>query len=64
MAKVLHREFVYIWYYFDLQLRQIFPYWVLGMVIGSAISVFAKERIHNMFCSLGETVRKPHELSC
>lgn len=54
MAEILHREFIYIWYYFDLQLRQIFPYWVLGMVIGSAISVFAKERIHNMFRSLGE----------
>jgi len=30
-----------------LQLRQIFWYWVLGMVLGSAISVFAKERIHS-----------------
>lgn len=29
MTQVLHREFVYIWYYFDVQLRQIFPYWVL-----------------------------------
>ncbi len=33
MAEVLHREFVYIWYYFTIQLRQIFPYWVMGMVI-------------------------------
>ena len=31
MAEVLHRKFVYIWYYFTIQLRQIFPYWVLGM---------------------------------
>ncbi len=54
MAEVLHREFVYIWYYFTIQLRQIFPYWVLGMVIGSLVSVFAKERIHHMFRSLGE----------
>ena len=30
--EVLHREFVYLWYYFDIQLRQIFGYWVLGMV--------------------------------
>ena len=44
---MLHREFVYIWYYFEIQLRQIFPYWVLGMVLGSAVSVFAKEKIHD-----------------
>ena len=46
---VLHREFVYIWYFFDIQLRQIFWYWVLGMAIGSLISVFAKEKIHSLF---------------
>ena len=46
---VLRREFVYIWYYFDLQLRQIFWYWVLGMVIGSLVSVFAKDQIHGLF---------------
>ena len=45
LLSVLHREFVYIWYYFDIQLRQIFWYWILGMVIGSLISVFAKDRI-------------------
>lgn len=47
MIELLQREFVYLWYYFDLQLRQIFWYWVLGMVLGSAISVFAKEKIHD-----------------
>ena len=52
MMRILHRELVYIWYYFDVQLRQIFPYWVLGMVLGSAVSVFAKERIHNAVRSL------------
>lgn len=48
----LHREFIYLWYYFDIQLRQIFWYWVLGMVIGSAVSVFARERIHQMFSAM------------
>ena len=43
MIETIQREFVYLWYYFDLQLRQIFWYWVLG----SAISVFAKEKIHD-----------------
>lgn len=52
MADILHREAVYLWYYFTLQLRQIFPYWVLGMVLGSAVSVFARERIHGAFRSL------------
>ncbi len=46
---VLHREFVYISYYFMVQLRQIAGYWALGMVIGSLVSVFAKDTIHNAF---------------
>ena len=52
MIDVLRRELVYLWYYFDLQLRQIFWYWVLGMAIGSAISVFAKDRIHGLFARM------------
>jgi len=52
LFEILQREFIYLWYYFDLQLRQIFPYWVLGMVLGSLISVFAKERIHNLFAGM------------
>ena len=49
---VIRREFVYIRYYFDLQLRQIFWYWVLGMAIGSLVSVFAKDRIHALFAGM------------
>ena len=52
MLEILHREWVYLWYYFTLQLSQIFRYWVLGMVLGSVISVFAKEHIHGLFRSL------------
>lgn len=52
MLEILRRESIYLWYYFDLQLRQILPYWALGMVLGSAISVFAKEHIHGLFRSL------------
>lgn len=51
--EIIQREAVYLWYYFTLQLRQIFPYWVLGMVIGSVISVFVKDKIHGAFRSLG-----------
>lgn len=50
--KILQREFVYIWYYFTVQLDQIFIYWILGMAIGSAVSVFAKDYIHKVFLSL------------
>lgn len=35
-----------------VQFRQIFVYWVLGMVIGSLISVFAKDAIHSLFAGL------------
>ena len=47
--EVLHREFVYVWYYFLLQLRQIAGYWILGMVVGSLVSVFAKDAVHGAF---------------
>lgn len=49
---ILRRELVYILYYFDIQFRQIFWYWVLGMLIGSFISVFAKDRIHGIFAGM------------
>lgn len=52
MVLILRRELIYLWYYFNVQLEQIFPYWVLGMVLGSAISVFAKDSIHSLFRSI------------
>lgn len=52
--EVLQREFTYLWYYFSVQLEQIFWYWVLGMLIGSAVSVFLKDRIHGIFRSFGD----------
>ena len=50
--EVLRREFVYIWYYFEIQFRQICRYWILGMLIGSFISVFAKDKIHGIFAGM------------
>lgn len=50
--EILQREAIYLWYYFTIQVEQIFPYWVLGMVLGSAISIFAKEKIHNLLVRL------------
>lgn len=55
MIESLHREFVYLWYYFDVQLRQIFWYWVLGIVLGSCVSVFLKDKIHGLFRSMSES---------
>lgn len=52
MFEIIQREFIYIGYYFMVQLRQIFFYWVLGMVIGSLVSVFAKDAIHSLFGGL------------
>ena len=48
MLETVQGELIYIWYYFDIQLRQIFAYWILGMVIGSLVSVFAKDKIHHL----------------
>ena len=47
MFEVIRREFIYVGYYFLVQLRQIFFYWLIGMIIGSLISVFFKDKIHN-----------------
>ena len=55
MIDALRRELIYIWYYFDVQLRQIFWYWILGMLLGSAVSVFAKDRIHGLFARMKGT---------
>lgn len=52
MLETIEREIIYISYYFMVQFRQIFVYWVLGMVIGSLISVFAKDAIHSLFAGL------------
>ncbi len=51
----LRREIIYIWYYFTIQFQQIFRYWIFGMLIGSAVSVFGKERIHKSLRNMGES---------
>lgn len=54
LPAILRREFIYIWYYFEIQFRQIFLYWVIGIVIGSCISVFLKDRIHGLLRRMSE----------
>ncbi|WP_044266829.1 permease [Bacteroides timonensis] len=48
MFEIVRREGIYLWYYFDIQFNQIVWYWVIGILIGSAISVFGKARIHSL----------------
>lgn len=49
MWETIKSQLIYFFYYFDIQLRQIFIFWIIGIVIGSVISVFAKDKIHNLF---------------
>ncbi|HOQ36158.1 MAG TPA: permease [Acetivibrio sp.] len=52
MIDILSREFTYLWYYFTVLFNQIFKYWVLGILLGSVISVFCKEKIHSAFIGM------------
>ena len=52
MTSIIRREFIYLWYYFTVQLEQIYSYWLWGMAIGSFVSVFGKDKIHGLFSSL------------
>ena len=54
MWEWIQREAVYLWYYLDIQIRQIAPYWALGIVLGSAVSVFGKKYIHSVFARIGQ----------
>ena len=50
----IEREAIYLWYYLDILIRQIAPYWALGIVLGSAVSVFGKKTIHGAFAKIGQ----------
>jgi len=52
MAETLSRELFYFWMYSKIQFYQIFWYWLLGMVLGSLISVFGKEKISALFIEM------------
>lgn len=52
MTDWIGREFIYIWYYFEIQFRQIFLYWIIGMAAGSFISVFGRDTIHGAFAKM------------
>ncbi len=52
IIRLVRRELIYLAYYFEIQLGQILPYWVLGIIIGSVVSVFGKQKIHRLFLSM------------
>lgn len=49
---MLRRELVYLWYYFSIQFEQVAPYWILGIFLGSVISVFGKAELNRLFALL------------
>ena len=52
ILEIIKREFIYFWYYFSIQFSQIAGYWILGMILGSFISVFGKKKIHSLFTAM------------
>ncbi|MCL2034202.1 MAG: permease [Oscillospiraceae bacterium] len=52
MAEILTREFIYLRYFFFIQVEQIFMYWALGVVTGSMLSVLGREKLYRMFAAL------------
>lgn len=48
MIDIIRREGIYLWYYSSVQFEQIFRYWVLGILIGSIISIFGKSKINSL----------------
>ena len=52
--EILKREIIYLWFFIDIQLRQLFIYWLIGILIGSFISVFAKDKIHKIMSETNE----------
>ncbi len=50
MAEIMRRELIYIWYYFDVQLRQIFWYWVLGILLSALFQRYVpQDLMTNLF---------------
>jgi hypothetical protein len=54
MLDWIERAAIYLWYYLDIQIRQIVPYWALGILLGSAVSVFGKKYIQGAFAKIGQ----------
>lgn len=49
---ILRRELILVGYFFAVQFFQIARYWVFGMILGSLISVFGKQKLFTMFTAM------------
>jgi len=54
MLETLKTELLYLWYYCWIQISQLWLYWLLGILIGSAVSVFGKEKLKRAVLRLQE----------
>lgn len=52
MIEAVSRELAALWPLLRWQLREIAPYWMLGIVLGSAVSVFGKTKIQGAFAAM------------
>lgn len=52
MSDIIKRELIYFWYYFMIQFGFIFKYWLIGIILGSVIAVFGKDKIHALFARM------------
>ena len=52
MTAIFVREIIYFWHYFSIQFLQIAGYWAVGMILGSLIAVFGKEKIRSLFAAM------------
>ncbi len=50
--EIIKREAIFLWYYSSIQFYQIFPYYAMGIFVGSLVSVFGKDKIHALFTKL------------
>ncbi len=48
MIDIIQRESIYLWFYFQVLIYQIAPFWIAGILIGSTISVFGKGKIQGL----------------
>jgi uncharacterized protein len=48
MTDIIHREYIYLSFYFQVLVFQIAPYWIVGILIGSFVSVFGKGKIQGL----------------
>lgn len=56
MLSILENELLFLWYYSEVQIRQLFGFWALGILIGSFVAVFLKNKIHQTMAKLNSHI--------